>query len=660
MRASRARTARKLHSLLAAAALTAAMVAANHTPQDGSTRALAASAPHPVATSLQTIPLPAAGKDVDPGPTAAVPQATREQVAGASSLRPVVSSKPISTRPFSLVAVTWTGTFDDDGVVAYARTRSHGSWTPWFALASEGAEHAPDPGTAESRRARQGTAPLLGARSDGVQVRVDTRSGTAPQDLRIDLVDAGASDADGTSMALALAMPSTVVSLSTSPKPPIRSRAAWGADESKVKEAPSYGTVKGGFVHHTVNSNSYSMADVPALIRSIYAYHVDSMGWNDIGYNFIVDRFGQIWEGRKGGVDRAVIGAHTSGFNSQGFAMAALGTYTDTRAADAVITAYVQLFAWKFSIHGVDPRSTTYYNTNGNYAISGHRDMGSTECPGDALYGQLGTIRSEVVARMGPFPRFGLLEAVGDANGDGSADVAGVGSDGILRMYFGNRSTGLFASTAEWGAGWNTLDRLLGVGDWNGDGNDDLVGRDRRTGELFLYTGPGRSGDRFTSKTRIGTGWRLFDNVEAAGDLTGDGFPDIVANDNDGKLWIYPGNGIGGFLPRYLMGSGWYTINEITAGGDYNHDGHDDIVGRSTSGELFIYLGPGAPNRGFTARIAAGTGFNAFDTFIGPGNWTPDDKPDLIMRDDTTNQLRLYYGRGAQGFLRGRVINSGW
>jgi hypothetical protein len=227
-------------------------------------------------------------------------------------------------------------------------------------------------------------------------------------------------------------------------------------------------------------------------------------------------------------------------------------------------------------------------------------------------------------------------------------------------VYFGNRASGLFSSAAVWGGGWNSLDRILGVGDWDGDGNDDLVGRDRRTGDLFPYTGPGRGGTGYTSKVRIGTGWRLFDNVDAAGDLTGDGFPDIVASDNDGKLWVYPGDGAGGFLPRYLIGNGWYTVNEIGGGGDYTGDGLDDVVARSTTGQLFIYSGPGAPGVGFTSRIGAGSGFNTYDTFVTPGNWTPDAKPDLLMRDDQTNQLRIYYGAGTNGFLRGRVVNSGW
>ena len=120
--------------------------------------------------------------------------------------------------------------------------------------------------------------------------------------------------------------------MAVSPKPQIFSRAQWGADEKlREQSAPSYGTIKTGFVHHTVNANDYSRDDVPKLLRSIYAYHVEARGWRDIGYNFLVDRFGRIWEGRWGGVNKAVVGAHTLGYNEVGFAMSAIGNFEEVQ-----------------------------------------------------------------------------------------------------------------------------------------------------------------------------------------------------------------------------------------------------------------------------------------------------------------------------------------
>ncbi|GAA3478326.1 hypothetical protein GCM10018966_028560 [Streptomyces yanii] len=196
------------------------------------------------------------------------------------------------------------------------------------------------------------------------------------------------------------------------PKPPITSRADWGADESISPEAPEYNdTVKAVFVHHTAGTNDYSCADSAAIVRSVYAYHVQSNGWKDIGYNFLVDKCGKIFEGRKGGLDRPVLGAHTYGFNRESTGISVLGTYTDTAAPSAVTTSVARIAAWKLGQYKGDPAGSTMLTagaTGSNLAgtkftagtqysfkqISGHRDGFATECPGTKLYGQLPTIRS--------------------------------------------------------------------------------------------------------------------------------------------------------------------------------------------------------------------------------------------------------------------------
>ncbi|MFV5994472.1 N-acetylmuramoyl-L-alanine amidase [Streptomyces sp. NPDC056231] len=201
---------------------------------------------------------------------------------------------------------------------------------------------------------------------------------------------------------------------STVPKPPIVSRAGWGADESISPEAPEYNpTLKAVFVHHTAGTNDYSCADSAAIVRSIYVYHVVLMKdpWKDIGYNFLVDKCGTIFEGRKGGVDRPVLGAHTYGFNRESAGIAVLGTYTNTAAPSAVTTSVARIAAWKLGQYKVDPAGTTMLTAgdDGNNlagtkfvlgtkysfkTISGHRDGFATECPGTKLYGQLPAIRS--------------------------------------------------------------------------------------------------------------------------------------------------------------------------------------------------------------------------------------------------------------------------
>ncbi len=201
---------------------------------------------------------------------------------------------------------------------------------------------------------------------------------------------------------------------STAPQPPITSRAGWGADESISPEEPGYlpgEKIKAVVVHHTAESNSYTCDQAPAVVRGIYAYHVKQLGWKDLGYNFLVDKCGTIYEGRKGGVDRPVMGAHAYGFNSETTGISVLGTYTDAAPSQAAMTSVARIAAWKLGQYGVDPAGTTTLTAGAggrNYfgktwasgaqltfpTIHGHRDGYNTQCPGNALYTQLGTLRS--------------------------------------------------------------------------------------------------------------------------------------------------------------------------------------------------------------------------------------------------------------------------
>ncbi|GAA3790615.1 peptidoglycan recognition protein family protein [Streptomyces chiangmaiensis] len=197
------------------------------------------------------------------------------------------------------------------------------------------------------------------------------------------------------------------------PRPSIITRSGWGADESLREAGFVYtGSVKAAFVHHTASGNNYTCSQAPSVIRSIYRYHVVSSGWRDIGYNFLIDKCGNIYEGRAGGVDKPVMGAHTLGFNTNSTGIAVLGTYTSTEPSAAAVNAVAALTAWKFGLSGIDPRGTTYLTSGGGNlypkgvnvrlnVISGHRDGFATECPGKLLYGKLGSARSTAARLQG-------------------------------------------------------------------------------------------------------------------------------------------------------------------------------------------------------------------------------------------------------------------
>jgi len=190
-------------------------------------------------------------------------------------------------------------------------------------------------------------------------------------------------------------------------EPAIVSRALWRANESIRRAPPSYAPdVRFAIVHHTAGRNGYSRAEAPAIVRGIQLYHVQGNGWNDIGYNFLVDRFGTIYEGRYGGIDKDVVGAHAQGFNTGSVGIALLGTYGGTTPSQAAQEAIARLISWRLDLAHVDPTGILTFVSGGSdrftagvpvplRAVSGHRDTGATECPGDALYARLGTLASE-------------------------------------------------------------------------------------------------------------------------------------------------------------------------------------------------------------------------------------------------------------------------
>ncbi|MFD9881388.1 peptidoglycan recognition protein [Streptomyces alboflavus] len=197
------------------------------------------------------------------------------------------------------------------------------------------------------------------------------------------------------------------------PRPRIVTRRGWGADESLRERNFAYTrTVKAAFVHHSATGNNYGCSQAPSVLRSIYRYHVKSSGWRDFGYNFAVDKCGNIYEGRAGGVAKAVLGAHTLGFNSNSMGIAVLGTFTSAGPPKAAVTAVAKLTAWKLGLFGANPRGKTYLKSGGGNlyrkgsnvrlnVISGHRDGFATECPGRLLYKKLGTARSAAARYQG-------------------------------------------------------------------------------------------------------------------------------------------------------------------------------------------------------------------------------------------------------------------
>ncbi|MET8249180.1 peptidoglycan recognition protein [Streptomyces sp. NPDC005202] len=409
-----------------------------------------------------------------PGSTQSLPLAplARDRALGAAPEQGLYRS---DVRHFSLVGVVWdTPDIELHGRVQ-VRTRSAaaGTWSGWQDVETHNADHGADPGTAErtSGHVRGATAPLWVGDSDGVDVRVRAEAGNRdrgtgadegdplPSGLRLELVDPGAepppqgAPADfprtgeqsaeasaafavntdlaplGASEIQALDRTATEQELlalrgdelteqqrakpSIGPRPRIVTRRGWGADEGlRAKGFVYTKKVKAAFVHHTASGNNYRCSRASSVIRGIYRYHVRSMGWRDIGYNFLVDKCGNIYEGRAGGVAKPVRGAHTLGFNSNSTGIAVLGTFSSSKPSSAVVKAIARLTAWKLGLYGMNPRAKTYLKSGGGNlyrkgknvrlnVISGHRDGFATDCPGRQLYRKLGTARSAAARYQG-------------------------------------------------------------------------------------------------------------------------------------------------------------------------------------------------------------------------------------------------------------------
>ena len=345
--------------------------------------------------------------------------------------------------PFTLIGLTWQGQIGT-GTKFMVRVKESGNWSTWFDFASTD-YHQPD--VEDGGDARFGTEPLLTGLADGLEVKMFGSLASVPNDLRITLINSEVTNQDKAiasksksaisksginsmfSSNAATAGSVTTPAGTVVAKPKIVTRAEWGANETWRDRVPKMGkTLKAGIVHHTASTNNYTAEQSPAQMRILYAYFTKSLKYADMGYNFLVDKYGTIYEGRNGcvykttkpcdGMALPAQGAHTAGFNVDTFSISAIGNYDVLAPSNptAMVDSISALMAWKLAPYGLDPNANTKIvstDTSGSSkykkgqeatlkVVSAHRDVGKTACPGRYFYPYMDEIRNRTAAILQP------------------------------------------------------------------------------------------------------------------------------------------------------------------------------------------------------------------------------------------------------------------
>ncbi|HWU22623.1 MAG TPA: N-acetylmuramoyl-L-alanine amidase, partial [Nocardioides sp.] len=332
-------------------------------------------------------------------------------------------SAVLHTTEFAALGVTWSA---GRGAVRVRTRAVDGTWSPWRTL--KPLHDRPNHGTEGGRTPVHGTDLAWVGPSDAVQVELEGTQ-VAP---RLTLIDPGHAPTDVPLAEGESGASSREAARNRHPKylpviPPLHTRREWRPNPALMNPPiRAISAVRQVHVHHSDNGNHYKRAEVPRMIRSIFRYHTVTLGWADIAYNFLVDRYGRIWVGRRGSMKMAR-GAHTLGFNQSSVGIAALGNFQEVVPNSDMIHAIARVAAWKLSLFDRDPLGKIWVISEGSDkfrpgqrvhlpVIDGHRNTNDTDCPGVHLYRHLPMIRHLTLHRMSrfdPHERARLVARVG-------------------------------------------------------------------------------------------------------------------------------------------------------------------------------------------------------------------------------------------------------
>ncbi len=492
--------------------------------------------------------------------------------------RPVAAALPAGT---TSVGVTWIGP------TAGVAVRSHGpaGWTEWVHLADE-ADHGDD-GTRPAG-ARAAGPVWVGSAADAIEVRPDGDvEGLAVR------VSGWSGDQPAQQRAL----------LPTASRSPVLRRAAWGSpgwSHANCPEGPELTRpVEAVIVHHTATTTSYGPDDVDDILRSIHRFHTRTRGWCDIAYQFLVDRFGRIWEGRSGGIAFAVDGGHARGFNEATTGISLIGDFDHSDVPVAALDAVGLLAGWKAAINDFPVDGTVRRVSGGSTSIpagravdlpriAAHRHVGATSCPGGHGFTRLGAVRA--VANGYPasaafgFGRAGDVPLVGDWDGDGSDDAV------LFRAGAFHFRRGLRAGETDRVVAFGPRHAQPVLGDWDGSGDATVGVWDGRRFQLLdvnrspgLLSGlPPALGGIRTVTPAVPRDFPVGRAVPLSGDWDGDGV-DTLGLAADGDVVLFGDAAAQQVATRLRLGRAGDRI--VVA--DEEQDGVDE-VGLVRDGVLYL------------------------------------------------------------------------
>ena len=435
---------------------------------------------------------------------------------------------PLEVDRFFVAGFTWVGGADlPEGVRIYLRVRENGAWSPWYL--NEAADAGRDDRTTSA------TGEFVTGGADAIQASVVGSS--LPSGLKLALVPSrpqGEEVLDADDLKTTEAAPTPVIEEAAASQPPgaqvepaatapsaspawvtqpaavpaavsvaapavapaattanglpvaVTTRAEWGANASYMSWDPEYARAGHVVVHHTAGTNSYSAGQSASIVRGIYYYHAVTLDWGDIGYNFLVDKFGTVFEGRSGSVaapaGRMSIGAHARGVNTGTMGISMMGDYSTVSPSDAQLSSVGKMAGWFLKRAGISDVTgwaglhvwtTERYQAGSTISmprILGHRDVGYTTCPGNVGYSKLGTIRA-IAKAQGSTPQGGSSSAPSTVAQDhpGAAALrSALGANG----WIGPATSDVQASTK--GGVFQRFER--GVGYWSPATGAQFVG----------------------------------------------------------------------------------------------------------------------------------------------------------------------------------------